>query len=183
MWPKRAGQSSFKKSLHLSLLLLCSGCQSPACQERTPPPVARSSTPESPLSFQSTSFAPFPPRTRADGRCSSLQTSHRSFFLLLGDKAKAHAQIVNLHFLLSQSIAGLANPTDGSYLLLLRGIANELDYSAKKEPSSDGALVLQEGSGLHEQQEEERGQGQARGQAGATRSGGDGPVRVVRFRD
>ncbi|SCV74769.1 BQ2448_7798 [Microbotryum intermedium] len=42
----------------------------------------------------------------------SLQTSHRSFFLLLGDRAKAHAQIVNLHFLLSQSIAGLANPTD-----------------------------------------------------------------------
>ncbi|KAL8278179.1 hypothetical protein RQP46_009352 [Phenoliferia psychrophenolica] len=42
----------------------------------------------------------------------SLQTSHRSFFLLLGDRAKAHAQIVNLHFLLGQSIAGLANPTD-----------------------------------------------------------------------
>lgn len=49
---------------------------------------------------------------------SSLQTSHRSFFLLLGDRAKAHAQIVNLHFLLSQSIAGLANPTDGESLLL-----------------------------------------------------------------
>ncbi|GAA5886428.1 hypothetical protein JCM5296_001903 [Sporobolomyces johnsonii] len=42
----------------------------------------------------------------------SLLTGHRSFFLLVGDRAKAHAQIVNLHFLLSQSIAGLANPTD-----------------------------------------------------------------------
>ncbi|KAM0746787.1 putative nucleolus protein [Meredithblackwellia eburnea MCA 4105] len=42
----------------------------------------------------------------------SLQTSHRSFFLLVGDRAKAHQQIVNLHFLLGQSIAGLANPTD-----------------------------------------------------------------------
>jgi N-acetyltransferase 10 len=49
----------------------------------------------------------------------SLQTSHRSFFLLLGDKAKAHAQIVNLHFLLGQSIAGLANPTDGTYQLFV----------------------------------------------------------------
>ncbi|GAA5949518.1 hypothetical protein JCM21900_000247 [Sporobolomyces salmonicolor] len=42
----------------------------------------------------------------------SLLTGHRSFFLVVGDRAKAHAQIVNLHFLLSQSIAGLANPTD-----------------------------------------------------------------------
>ncbi|KAM0789838.1 hypothetical protein ACM66B_006685 [Microbotryomycetes sp. NB124-2] len=42
----------------------------------------------------------------------SLQQSHRSFFLLVGDRSKAHAQIVNLHFLLSQAIAGLANPTD-----------------------------------------------------------------------
>ncbi|GAA5937890.1 ribosome biosynthesis protein KRE33 [Sporobolomyces koalae] len=42
----------------------------------------------------------------------SLLTGHRSFFLMVGDRAKSHAQIVNLHFLLSQSIAGLANPTD-----------------------------------------------------------------------
>lgn len=52
---------------------------------------------------------------------SSLQTSHRSFFLLLGDRAKAHAQIVNLHFLLGQSIAGLANPTDGELENRTRG--------------------------------------------------------------
>ncbi|GAA5883429.1 hypothetical protein JCM16303_003792 [Sporobolomyces ruberrimus] len=42
----------------------------------------------------------------------SLLTGHRSFFLMVGDRAKSHAQIVNLHFLLSQSVAGLANPTD-----------------------------------------------------------------------
>lgn len=32
--------------------------------------------------------------------------------MLVGDKNKAHQQIVNLHFLLSQSIAGLVNPTE-----------------------------------------------------------------------
>ncbi|GAA5894697.1 hypothetical protein JCM8208_006047 [Rhodotorula glutinis] len=42
----------------------------------------------------------------------SLISGHRSFFVMVGDKSKQHAQIVNLHFLLSQSIAGLANPTD-----------------------------------------------------------------------
>ncbi|KAI5481826.1 hypothetical protein MNV49_000103 [Pseudohyphozyma bogoriensis] len=41
----------------------------------------------------------------------SLLTSHRSLFLLLGDLQRSHAQIVNLHFLLSQSISSLANPT------------------------------------------------------------------------
>jgi len=40
-----------------------------------------------------------------------LATSHRSFFLMVGDLQRSHAQIVNLHFLLSQSIAGLANPS------------------------------------------------------------------------
>ncbi|GAA5997679.1 ribosome biosynthesis protein KRE33 [Rhodotorula paludigena] len=42
----------------------------------------------------------------------SLLTGHRSFFVMVGDQSKMHAQIVNLHFLLSQAIAGLANPTD-----------------------------------------------------------------------
>jgi len=37
---------------------------------------------------------------------------------MVGDRAKSHAQIVNLHFLLSQSVAGLANPTDGEHLVL-----------------------------------------------------------------
>ncbi|BGP27878.1 nucleolus protein [Rhodotorula toruloides] len=41
-----------------------------------------------------------------------LLTSHRSFFLMVGDRAKLQQQVVNLHFLLSQSVAGLANPTD-----------------------------------------------------------------------
>ena len=35
---------------------------------------------------------------------------------MVGDRAKSHAQIVNLHFLLSQSVAGLANPTDGGLI-------------------------------------------------------------------
>ncbi|GAA5987747.1 hypothetical protein JCM11641_006516 [Rhodosporidiobolus odoratus] len=41
-----------------------------------------------------------------------LLTGHRSFFLMTGDRQKMHSQIVNLHFLLSQAVAGLANPTD-----------------------------------------------------------------------
>lgn len=43
----------------------------------------------------------------------SLITNHRSFFLVVGDRNRAQSQIVNLHFLLSQAIAGLPNPTDG----------------------------------------------------------------------
>ncbi|BGP35630.1 N-acetyltransferase 10 [Rhodotorula toruloides] len=41
-----------------------------------------------------------------------LITNHRSFFLMVGDRSKLQQQVVNLHFLLSQSVAGLANPTD-----------------------------------------------------------------------
>ncbi|KWU45208.1 putative nucleolus protein [Rhodotorula sp. JG-1b] len=42
----------------------------------------------------------------------NLITAHRSFFVLVGDRAKAHSQIVNLHWLLSTATSSLQNPTD-----------------------------------------------------------------------
>lgn len=44
---------------------------------------------------------------------------------MVGDRAKSHAQIVNLHFLLSQSVAGLANPTDGESRISLSRVPLE----------------------------------------------------------
>ncbi|GAA6039832.1 hypothetical protein JCM8097_004246 [Rhodosporidiobolus ruineniae] len=41
-----------------------------------------------------------------------LLSGTRSFFLCVGDLRRQHQQIVNLHYLLSQSIAGLSNPTE-----------------------------------------------------------------------
>lgn len=48
----------------------------------------------------------------------NLITANRSFFVLVGDRAKAHSQIVNLHWLLTTATSSLQNPTDGEPSLL-----------------------------------------------------------------
>jgi hypothetical protein len=84
---------------------------------------------------------------------------------MVGDRAKSHAQIVNLHFLLSQSVAGLANPTDGEYFppSLVSELSKEGSNlslsgpnSSEEEPKTERLVVLQEGFGIHFQQEEAR---------------------------
>ena len=40
-----------------------------------------------------------------------MQTNHRSFFVIVGSPKQQHAQIVNLHYLLTQSRLAAAAPT------------------------------------------------------------------------
>lgn len=82
----------------------------------------------------------------------SLLTGHRSFFVMVGDQSKMHAQIVNLHFLLSQAIAGLANPTDGEFCALhcWRGVAS--GFSSRRSCPCDVSLIAS--PPLHSPEEE-----------------------------
>lgn len=79
---------------------------------------------------------------------------------MVGDRAKLQQQVVNLHFLLSQSVAGLANPTDGKsplHLLLsvslpffvlvsLLTLAYVANRSAEEESASQRPMGISEGA-------------------------------------